>query len=675
MIGAFLVSFLYYRKQRNTKDWSKLKVSALIALRGLGLSLLGVLLLGIILESSEMKKGKPVVITLVDSSTSMLVHSDSLSVSKDVTDYLKSLQKKFKDQMDILIYSVGDEEKNYDAKFDGEETDLYSGFDFIFNQYYGRDQKVICLISDGNFNKGVNPVYAAEKISLTPIYTLGVGDTIIKKDHFIRSAIANEVAFLKNQFPLTVNIEARKIQAGKSFVRLLKEGKEIARQEINYNNEPLQYFEHTFLVDADQLGFMAYEVQIEEIADEVSYVNNSTTVYIEVLDNRSKILLLADAPHPDITAVKKAIESKENLLVDAGLISDFDKDINEYELVILHISKNVNHAEILNKIKASNAGVFYMIGSSVNAAEVSKMGLSIKYPNGTSKDEVRVYENTSFQTFEISDKLKSELLNWPPLSVKFGSIDEGSGTVLLRQRVGTVKKDDPVLFFKEGDRKIGVLLGDGIWRWNLMEFAKNGNHEAFNELINKSVQFLTVKDNKEPFRVTMPKRFRSNEEVLIKAEFYNKSMQPITSPDVSFVLKGEEVEEINYTFAKSDKAYSLNLGELKPGRYEWEAKASFEGKTYKKTGTFVVEFISLEQLETVANHALLRTLSQQSGGQFFALKNYEQMLAHLANRKDLAPKSYQEKEYSDLIDHLWLFLCIIFVFSLEWFIRRYSGSY
>lgn len=675
LLIAVTLSLFYYRNQKNTKDWSRLKINTLIIVRSLALSLLGVLLLGIILESSEMKKGKPVVITLVDSSSSMLGHSDSSSVKKNVNSYLESLKKKFESKMDLLVYTVGDGERNYSGVFNGKETDLYSGFDFVFNQYYGRDQKVICLISDGNFNKGVNPVYAAEKISLTPIYALAVGDTIMKKDHFIRNAIANEVAFLKNQFPITVNVEARKMSAGKSFIKLLKEGKEIAKQEINYNNESLQFFEHTFLVDADQLGFVAYQIELEEVVDEVSYSNNKSTVYVEVLDNRSKILILADAPHPDITAVKKAIENKDNLLVDAELISDFEKDLKDYELIILHLSKNVNHSDVLNKIKSTNAGVFYMISSSVNAAEVSKLGLSIQYPNGSNKDEVRVHGNSSFQTFEISEELKNELINWPPINVKFGTIKEGSGSVLLKQRIGTVKKDDPVLFFKDGDKKIGVFLGDGLWRWRLMEFARKGNHTAFNELIDKSVQFLTVKDNKEPFRVTLPNRFRSNEEIILKAEFYNKTMQPITSPVVSLVLNGENIKETNYTFAKEEKAYSLNLGELKPGRYNWEATTSFEGKTYKKQGTFVVELVSLEQLETVANHAVLQTLASQSGGQFFALRDFEKMLNHLANRKDLSPKSYQEKEYADLIDLLWLFSLIIILFSLEWFIRRYSGSY
>jgi hypothetical protein len=47
----------------------------------------------------------------------------------------------------------------------------------------------------------------------------------------------------------------------------------------------------------------------------------------------------------------------------------------------------------------------------------------------------------------------------------------------------------------------------------------------------------------------------------------------------------------------------------------------------------------------------------------------------LLKRTDLKPISYSEVKLRDLIDLKWLLFLLIFWLSLEWFIRKRSGSY
>jgi hypothetical protein len=44
----------------------------------------------------------------------------------------------------------------------------------------------------------------------------------------------------------------------------------------------------------------------------------------------------------------------------------------------------------------------------------------------------------------------------------------------------------------DNNRKIAVLIGEGIWRWRLNEFADTGNTVAFDELFSKLVQYLST---------------------------------------------------------------------------------------------------------------------------------------------------------------------------------------
>ena len=173
----------------------------------------------------------------------------------------------------------------------------------------------------------------------------------------------------------------------------------------------------------------------------------------------------------------------------------------------------------------------------------------------------------------------------------------------------------------------------------------------------------------------MPKRFNINDEILINAEFYNSTLEQITTPDINFNLEDENGRKIPYVFAKNAKDYRLSLGKLNAGKYKWSADTKFDGKVYTKEGVFIVEDVSLEALSTSADHNLLKTIASNSNGKFYKIGLMDQLLADIGNRKDIVNISYDETDYSDLIDWKWLCLLVIVFLSTEWFIRRYSGSY
>jgi hypothetical protein len=175
--------------------------------------------------------------------------------------------------------------------------------------------------------------------------------------------------------------------------------------------------------------------------------------------------------------------------------------------------------------------------------------------------------------------------------------------------------------------------------------------------------------------VNLPKRFTINDDVYIQAEFYNEAFEPITTPDIQLELKDADNRIIPYSFAKNSKDYALGLGKLASGRYSWKASTKFNGKTYVKEGVFIVEDVSLESLATHANHNLLRLMSDASSGKFYPLNNLDQLLRDIEKRDDIVTLSYEETDYSDLIDWKWLFALVALLLATEWFLRRYFGSY
>ncbi len=223
--------------------------------------------------------------------------------------------------------------------------------------------------------------------------------------------------------------------------------------------------------------------------------------------------------------------------------------------------------------------------------------------------------------------------------------------------------------------KYGFIYGEGIWKWKLTEFARTKSTTVFDELFSKTGQFLMVKQNTEPFRVTMPKSFAPNENISVNATVLNASLDPVTTSEVHFVLTSEDGKDSKLQFGIAGNNYKLDLGKLPAGKYSWKAYTSINGKYHEKKGEFIIKPLFLEQADNRANHNLLKQLAEKTNGSFHELKNYKSSIQELKNREDFSSASYQETSFNELIEYFLIFLLLVLTLFAEWFLRRYLGSY
>jgi hypothetical protein len=662
---SILIAHLLYSKENWIKELGSKWILTFKSLRASGLFLLGVLFIGILFEAISIRVEKPVFITMVDNSSSMKNYKDSSIVKSKIESFNNMLIERFGDKFELHTITVGSEVKSPGSIDFSENTSALSeGFESIHSNFYSR-------------NKGSNPLYSAEKIDLTPIFTVGVGDTTPKKDQYIKNIASNEIAFLKNKFPVEVDLEGIKMGKSNVTVSILNNGKSVASQSVNFSNGTYDYKHVSFLLEADKVGYQQYTVSISKAGGEYTYSNNTRNFYIEILDARSKVLLLAGAPHPDVAALKSVIEKDENLDVTSFLVKDWKRDLKKVDLVIYHEPGIQYDESLMTLIRDAKIPVLYCVGPNTTNSIIQKLKIGLITPNGNQFDEVQGKINTGFQKFEVSTELQNSMNYYPPLKTKFGDVKLAAGNdVLLFQRIGSIQKNDPMIYFGENQNvKFGVIYGEGIWKWKMNEYIRTSESKNFTELIQKISQYLVVKQNTSALRVTFPKRFTIDEEVEVKAEFYNESMELITKPIIELKLKDEKNKSDKYQFGAVSNFYKLSLGKLKPGKYEWTASCKYNGKSYSKSGVFIVENIQLENIESAADHNLLNQIAKQSNGQFYELKNINQLLNDIAKRKDIAEMSYSEASFNDFIDYKWLFFLIVLIFGTEWFLRRWFGGY
>lgn len=674
---SILAALWFYKNVSWLNELSRKWQLMIRFLRAGTIFLIGVLLIGLILETVKYREEKPVLITMIDNSSSMLNYKDSSEIRGRIEKFRSALKEQYADKFELVDMTVGNSVSYADKLiFSDSKTDLSSGFERLFTDYYNRNIGGVVLVTDGNFNEGSNPVYSAEKISLTPVFPLLVGDTVRKRDHYVKNVTVNDVAFFRNKFPVEVDLESVRFGKEEVEVSIKNEGKVIASKKIRYSGNAVDFQHVSFELEASKIGFQAYTVEISEVSREYNYRNNRKTFYVEIIDSRSKVLLLAGAPHPDIAAIKQELEKDENLEVVSKQFKDWNKDLKKVDMVVVHEPGFNMESSVLRDLISRKIPLLFCIGPNTGTQAIKELGLGLTIPSGKQTDEIQSVFNEGFSSFELSNDLQRNLELYPPLKSKFGELKVTGADVLAFQRLGNVRKKEPVIFFlKRQGVKYGFIYGEGIWKWRMNEYARTGEQTSFNELVTKIGQYLLVKQNTSSLRVNLPKRFTKNEDVIVNASFYNESLEPITSPKIEFSLKNEEGKVSKYQFGAYGTSYRLNTGRLDPGKYDWNAIAKHDGKTFTKSGVFIVEDLDLESLSNSSNSNAMRQLAEATGGSMIQLSNAQDLLGLLENRDDITTMSYRDASFDGLIDFKILFLILLLFLAGEWFLRRWFGAY
>ncbi len=676
LLLGFAYAFILYRKDKKFNDSSIGLVRVMAAFRFCVVTFLCFLLLSPLLKTINRTVEKPVIIIAQDDSESIRIGKDSVFYKDEYAPKIQKLKDILSEKYEVRIYTFGDKFKEipyFDSlKFNEKQTDISSVFDEVETRYSNRNVGAIILASDGLYNKGSNPVFTSDKIKI-PVYTIALGDTTIKKDLILTKVEHNRLAYLGNEFPLEIVVTAKQLKGKSSTLSVTKGGATFFTQQINFNSATFS-ITIPVLLQAKEVGLQHYKVRLSAVDDEMSISNNSRDIFIDVLDARQKILILSDAPHPDVAALKQSIESNQNYEVESFTTDNFNQSLKKYNLIILHslsATKTVG-AKIISEINASDIPVWAFSGSnSMLRNDLTPFSKT----NKTNEVEPKLDEN--FPMFTISDALRNAFKDFPAVVAPFGSFQSNNNNnILLYQRIGIVDTETPLMLFSEmGEKKIGIFTGEGIWRWRLQDFAANGNHQLFDEFVSKTVQFLSVKVDKSFFKVIGKNNFFENEAIEFEAEVYNASYELINDPEVNMVFTNADNKKFNYTFSKTSNAYHLNAGMMPVGEYKYDANVKVGEKIYTQHGEYSVTALQVELVNTVADHQLLYSLSKKHDGELIYPYKLEELAEKLNARDDIKSVSYNEKKLNDLINLKWIFYLLLIFLSAEWFMRKRNGAY
>jgi hypothetical protein len=674
--GVTASVLLYYHNQREDfKPWHNWLLGSF---RAIVISLICFLILAPLLRMQVTHRQEPVILVFQDNSHSLDIEG-APAVDNDYKNQLNSFIQELSQSHSVATFAFGDQVRQTDDfDFQDKITDMSEIFASIDALYSNRNIGAVIIAGDGLFNRGMNPLYLSSNL-MFPVYTVALGDTIPKRDLLISRLQHNRITYLNNIFPVEITVEARQAAGTRSRLRVFHQNQVVFEQNLRFGNE--SHFETIPVqLEATETGIKRYRVAIDVIENEVSVENNVREFFIEVIDSRQKLLIVTASPHPDAGAIKLALEGNENYEAEVVLAQDFRGNIRDYDMVIWHQlpARNQNAASLIITATQAQKPQLFILGalSDLNAFNTLQTGIQINIRTSGFTDS-RAEPSTNFTLFQLSPEITALLPQLPPLTTHFARFTLAPATqVLAWQRISNVATEFPLIAFTQvSERKTGIIAGEGLWRWRLNDFARNGNHNAFNSLVTSMVQFLAVVEDKSFFRVTTENFLYENEPALFEAELYNPSYELVNEPDVHLVITNEEGVSFDYVFARAGNAYRLNAGIFPVGEYRYTARTTLGAEEFRVNGQFTVSPLNIEGLNTVADHQLLFQMAENTQGRMFYTAQWDELLQEIKNRDDIKPVLYSQFDYEDIISMRWIFFLLLLLLSAEWFIRKYNGSY
>lgn len=702
VLAGVLSAWLYYRTTPDVgaKRW------ILGALRTAALITIAFLLIRPLLRSAQEVSKEPILAILVDSSESIGATANSDSTSEAVFDDVRTLLSRIPVNAipgDVRIYSFGSEAVAVDVGdawadsivFDSERTNVSAALNLVTRDLQSENLGAVLLVSDGRHNTGRNPLFIAERFD-APIYTAVLGDTTIRRDLLIQSVVSNELGYVETELPVRVTVRADGYGRETVNVSISTDGAVVDSETLTLTeSENERTVDLSFVPTA--AGFKRITVSATRLAGEATYRNNRDVAQIQVLESKKKLLVIADAPSPDLSSTLQVLNEDKNIEVTtlvqrqgANFYSAATVDsLAGFDGIVLIGYPSLNSASTFvdRVVRAGEAGtpILFVEGRRTDLGILaSKFGAIIPVqPTAIRTDflDAAIAPTVEGNRHAIFDGLDINQSDWnrlPPLSFNNSrwKLSPG-GRALANAQVRGVNLETPILAVgqRTGHRSVAIL-GTGFWRWRNVPEDLDDLRDIYPTLFSQALQWLTAVQDDRPVRVEPTEAtFAGSDRIRFSGQVYDESLQPLSDAAVELSVMSDSGERYPFSMESSGNGrYFLDAASLPAGSYSYEASASRNGQLVgKDTGVFAVGKLAIEFKETRSDPSFMRQLAQRSGGDSFSAGQLSNLATILAQNDTFNPKIEVLENESELWRR-YPFLALIIIFlTAEWFLRKRSG--
>ncbi len=609
---------------------------------------------------------KSPLILAVDNSNSIEYFEKATEVRKFVADFKNNaeLTKRF----NLEIYSFGENLQAADSlNFDEKQTEIGKALRELQQIHKGKSTPIV-LVTDGNQTFGEEYRYAV-KDQYSKIYPVAVGDTTQYTDLEISQLNVNRYTFLNNKFPVEIFVNYVGAENVESEFIIQEGNKTVFREQLHFSAEKKSK-RISAILPANSIGVKTYTAKVLPLDQEKNKINNQRQFAIETIGQKTEILILAGILHPDIGALKKAIESNEQRSVTIKTTKD-DFSIGEYQLVILY-QPNSSFQSVFKQLKDLKINSFTITGTATDYTFLNAAQTDFQKRISAQFEDYLPTFNKNYGVFQIEN---IGFNDFPPLEDGFGGIDfQNSIRPILFQNIQGISTETPLLATAEEQdgRRKAFLFGEGIWKWRAKSYLDFHSFENFDGFMGKLIQYIASTKKRDRLELTYNSFYNKGDELTIQAEYFDKNF--VFDPRAKLMLSAKNKdsgENVQRPFLLKNTDYAVNLSDFPPGKYAFTV--SVEDQNLAKSGEFTLIDFEPEKQFMNANLNRLQEVANNLGSKVYFLDGPEILRKDLLENDAFLPVQKSTQKLMSIIDWYYLLSIIILSLSIEWFFRKYSG--
>ena len=688
-----LGAFAYWTYRHTYPEVESARRRVLVALRIAVLGLLVAILAEPVLGWWSKQVIRPVVLVLIDTSPSMKTAEGEKTRLEQVVAVLGAERWQAGLQQ-AEIRTSGFAESIYPLALDtvaavgigGQATNIAQALAAAVESVGERERvQGLVLFSDGAHNLGRDPVQLAGDLRV-PVYALGVGGEEMPADIQLAAVRTVETGYIGQQQQIDAELRSWGYD-GQSAEILLYEGeRELQRQSLVLGGQG-QVQRVSFNITPQQAGPRIFRLVVTPVEGEFTRADNEVLVFTRILEEQTRVLLLASGPSVDLAFLSRSLAADSNIVVETLMQREADAlyggdwstaVLQDRDVVFLlnpgaWLLSGPPARELLQRVQAGMGLVF--VGGVKTAEDwrsdsplAELMPLRLASPSPYVVDETLLRANGESRRHPIIDLQVDDDDPWtrlPPLPGYFRTVGQRPGTMVLVEGPGRV----PIIATGTyGQGKVLAAFATSFWRLDLMSSGVDGQPRTIKQFWRNAAQWLALGASSGRIRASTERHvYRAGEEVVFSAQVFDELLRPQRGAAVRVVLAGGEAFDLQEQGAGH---YRGLYGGLAPGAYEYEALVEVGGvEVGADAGRFVIEEHSIEFSDLRADQLLLGELARASGGSAHPLAAWEDVLQKLAPRKKLLEKEQRQALWGPL----WPALLAIALLAAEWLLRKRSG--
>lgn len=725
LLTGILVGGLFFLYRKVLSKFKR-RGLVLLSLKGAFVLLVMGLLMRPTLTLSTMVPQQGILALLVDNSKSMgIVETDGprgepiKELLAEGSPFLEQLKENFNLRIvkfDSDAYKLGGGEE---LDWTGDQTNISYGINRVLAETKNLPLGGIVLFTDGSDNSHQeDPEVLAQLASKQiPLHTVGIGADRLDSDVEI-----TQVSLPNRVLPGSVATARVTLRhsgfPGARAVLEVREGTTLVETKEVYLSPGSQLSTVELKLFPEVEGIREYDFRVKGLEGEGIEENNSRRTFINVVDERPKILLVEGRPRWEYKFLRQALAGDEHLRLEALLRTALNKfyrqgieeestlaagfpsnreDLFEYEGVLLGDVESAfftyAQMEAIRDFVSKRGGGLLMMGgrfalsrggySNTPVEEAIPVQLG-QLDSGAYQREVVSASLTQFgqnhpalQLAQDEDENRRIWLDLPELTDTSLVRGVKPGATVLAQVVhGDENGGDPLLVAQRFGRGLGlVFLSGSSWRWQMLKDHEDQSHETFW----RQVLRWLVSSAKDPVSVEVAREvYAQNEPVRIRAEVSDDTFNRINQARVAarvFTPSGK-VETVPLRwYAREDGVYTQEWVPQEDGlhRIEVSASSSGDGEAEKHFGEAETHFLTLtgqaEYFDAIQKKDFLQNLAQEAGGRYYDLSTVSRLPEEVVYTESHSSMT----EILDLWNMPINFLLLIGLLGAEWILRRRWG--